>query len=81
MEKWQNTRKHYIQDSQQISLSPAGNHKAASSMTDTHETQTKRMHKGSADLELSVKKYFLLESLNMFDGTKLTLISDVDQYK
>ena len=46
--------------------------------TDKHETRvTKRIHKRSNALERSVRK--LLEGLNMFDGTNLTLISDVDQ--
>ena len=63
---------------------PASNHKAArncqDSMTDKHETQlTKRIHIRSYALERSVWK--LLESFRMFDGTNLTLISDVDQDK
>ena len=49
-------------------------------MTDKHETQIiKMIHKRSTALERSVRK--LLEGLNMFDGTHLTLISDVDQDK
>ena len=48
------------------------------SMTDKHHTQiAKRIHKRITALEWSVRK--LLEGLNMFDGTNLTLILDVDQ--
>ena len=36
------------------------------------------IHKRSTTLERSVK-IFLLEGLNMFHGTNLTLSSDVDQ--
>ena len=36
------------------------------------------IHKRSTVLERSVKTYSL-ESLNMFDGTNLNIISDVDQ--
>ena len=46
-------------------------------MTDKHETHlTKTIHKRSTAFEGSVRK--LLEGFNMFDGTNLTLISDVD---
>ena len=38
---------------------------------------TKKIHKRSTALERSVKQ----ESSNMFDGTNLTVTSDVDQYK
>ena len=49
-------------------------------MTDKHKTQiTKMIHKRSIPLERSVRK--LLEGLNIFDGTNLTLIFDVDQDK
>ena len=49
-------------------------------MIDKHETQlTKRIHKRNTALEQSARK--LLKGLNMFDGTNLTLISDVDQDK
>ena len=63
---------------------PEGDHKAAMnrqiSMTDKHEPEiTKSIHKTSTALELSVRK--LLEGLNMFNGTNLTLISYVDQDK
>ena len=40
-------------------------------------TKHKKIHKRSTALERSVRK--LLESLNMFHGTNLTLNSDVDQ--
>ena len=49
-------------------------------MTDKHETQTTKMiHKRSTALKWSIRK--LPEGLNMFDGTNLILISDVDQAK
>ena len=44
---------------------------------DKHETQIKMIHKRGIALERPVRK--LLEGLNMFDVTNLTLISDVDQ--
>ena len=41
---------------------------------------TKRFHKRSTALEQSVNKLSsILEGLNMFNGTRLTLKSDVDQ--
>ena len=75
MGKWQNTIKHNIQESQEVSSFPASDNKAArnrhDSMIDKHETQiTKMIHY----LELSVRK--LLEGLNMFDGTSLNTICD-----
>ena len=75
LESDNNTRKHHIQERQEVSPFQAGSHKAArnrqDSMTDTHETQiTKKIHKRSTDLERSVKK--LLEGSNMFDGINLT---------
>ena len=64
--------KHPIQESQEVSPFPAGDHKAANnkqdSMTNNHETQI-------------AKRIKLLEGLNMFDGTSINLISDVDQDK
>ena len=49
-------------------------------MTDKHETQiTKRILERITAMKRSVRK--LLEGLNMFDDTNLTLISDVDQDK
>ena len=77
MRKWQNSRIRHIQESQEASPLPAGDQKAAwkrhDSMTDKDETQiTKRIHKRSTALERSVRK--LLEGLNMFDGTNLSLL-------
>ena len=75
---------HTIEPDRQLRRFPADDHRAArnrsDSMTDKHETQIiKRIHKRSTALERSVSK--LLEGLNIFDGTNLTLISDVDQDK
>ena len=75
---------HIIEPDRQLRPFPADYHRAArnrsDSMTDKHETQIiKRIHKRSTALERSVRK--LLEGLNIFDGTNLTLISDVDQDK
>ena len=66
-----NTRKHHIQESQEVSPFLVGDHKATrnrqDSMTDKHETQiTKRTNKRSTTLERSVRK--LLEGFNMYDG-------------
>ena len=63
---------------------PAGDHKYAMNRhdQDEHETQihvTKKIHKRISALQRSVRK--LLEGLNTFDGTTLTIISDVDQDK
>ena len=74
----QTQEKHHIQESQEVSLFSASDHKAAwikqNSMTDTHETQIKKNdpqknHKSMA-LVRSARKF--LEGLNMFGG-----ISDV----
>ena len=59
-------------------------HKAArnrqDSMKGKHETHlTKLIHKRSTALERNVLERKLLEILNMFDGSNLNLISDVDQ--
>ena len=69
-------------ESQEISPFPAGDHKA---QTDAHNdvanTRQKKKHKKidkrSTALERSVN--ILLEGLNRFNGTNLTLNSDVDQ--
>ena len=79
-----NTTKHYIQESQEATYFPTGDHKAAWSrqdnMTDTYETQiTKKIHKRSRALERLARK--LLEGSNIFNGTNLTFISNVDQDK
>ena len=62
-----NTRKHHIQESQEVSPFPAGDHKAAmnrqESMTNKKLKITKRIHKRSIALERSVK-IFLLEGVN-----------------
>ena len=68
------TRKHHKQESQEVSPFPAGDHKAARNIQDSMANY-KRIHKRSR----SVRK--LLEGFNMFDGTNLTLISDVGQDK
>ena len=57
---------------------PAGDHKAPSNRQDSMaNTSNKMIHKISTTLERSVRK--LLEGLNIFGGTNLTPISDVDQ--
>ena len=79
-----NTRKQHTEESQEVSHFTAGDYKAAwnrhDSMTKTHTKHnciTKRAHKRSTALQRSIRK--LLEGLNIFDGTSLTLISGVDQ--
>ena len=84
MRKCQNTRKHHIQESQEITPFPAGDHKAAintqDSMSSKHEKHiSKRIHKRSTALERSIKK--ILEDLNMFDRTNRSLIINMDQDK
>ena len=58
-----NTRKHLIQESQEVSPFPAGDHKAATnrqdSMTDTkHKYLTNGIHKRSTALERSVNNFY-----------------------
>ena len=60
--------------SQQVSTTPQWTDKTAC------KTQNKKDPQRSTGLERSVK-IFLLEGLNKFHGTNLTLISDVDQDK
>ena len=80
---WENdktTRKHYMHRSQEVSFFSAGDHKVTrniqDSMTEKHAPQkTKMIHKRSTTLERPVRN--ILEGFNMFDGTNLTLISDV----
>ena len=73
-------RKHHIQEGQEVSPFPAGDHKAArnrqNSMTNTNPNNKKDPQKITT-LERSVRQ--LLEGLNMFHCTNLTLNSDVDQ--
>ena len=80
------TRKHHMQESQEVSPFPASDNKAARNRQDSiiekHETQiAKRIHRRSTNLERPVRRFNVLEGLNMFEGTNLTLISDVDQNK
>ena len=72
------TRKHHIQEGQEVSPFQAGDRRVARnrqvSMTDKHATQiTNMIHKRSTTLERSVRN--LLKSLNVCDGTSLILIS------
>ena len=58
------SQKHNTCKSREVSLFPAGDHKATrnelDSMTDQHETQiTKRIHEGSTASEQSVKINFI----------------------
>ena len=73
-----NTRKHHIQErakrsvlSQQVITRLQG--------TDNLETRITKRSTRSTSLEWNIKK--LLEGLNMFNGTILTLIEDLDQEK
>ena len=81
MGKRQNRRKHHTQYHTMEPRGqpfPAGDHQAVRYDKDKHETQiTKMIHKTSTALEQSVRKF--LEGLNIFYGTNLTPISDVDQ--
>ena len=66
MGKWPNTRKHHIQESQEVSPFPAGEQTRKQVK---HETWTTKMiYKRSTAMELSVRT-ILLEGLNMFYGT------------
>ena len=69
-----NTRKHHIQESQEVSPFPAGDHKAERNRQDSMaktNTINKNIHNRSTALERSVRK--LLEGLNYFHGTNLTI--------
>ena len=67
------TIKHHTQESQEVSLFSAGDHKAKNKQTrkhDKHETQiTKMIHKRSTALERSVKKSYW--RANLTDYIKL----------
>ena len=67
MRKWQYTRKHHTQECQVVSYFPAGDHKACKEQIRQHNKKHET---------LIPKK--LLEGLNIFNGTNLTLYSDVD---
>ena len=73
-----NTRKQHIQENQEVSPFLAGDHKAAmnrqDSTTDTKKDPKKKHRLGTVST-------FLQDGLNLFHGTNLTLISDVDQDK
>ena len=75
-----NTRKHHKQESQAASLTQQMTSRLRETDTTVRQTQaqiTNYIHKESTALERSVRK--LLEGLNMFHGTNLTLKSGVDQ--
>ena len=78
-----NTRKYHTQESQEANTFQAGDHECTKNRQDSI-TKTnmnyklqKSIHRRSTILEQSVSK--LRQGLNMFNGTNLTLISDVDQ--
>ena len=79
MGKWQHIRKNRRDESQKISPFPAGDHKAdrnrQDSMAKTNINNKKDPQKKHG--LGTVRK--LLECLNMFHGTNITLNSDVDQ--
>ena len=84
MVKLLNTEKHNTQDSQDFSHFPAGDHKDEMNIqyiiTKTNMTHDKQ--KGSTKKVPPwncLQK--ILEGLNMFDSTSLTLISDVNHDK
>ena len=77
-----NTRKHQKQESQEVSIFPTDDHKAARSIHGSMaKTKTNKINKKDPQKKhrlgtVSKKK---LEGLNLFHGTNLTLNSDVDQ--
>ena len=76
------TRKHHTLKSKEVRLSPACDRMPARNRQDsmtkkTRNTNNNKIHKRCTTLEWSVRK--LLETFNMFDGTTLTLFSNVDQ--
>ena len=77
-----NTRKHHKQESQEVSLFPTGDQKAARSIHGSMaKTKTNTINKRDPQKKhrlgtVSKKK---LEGLNLFHGTNLTLNSDMDQ--
>ena len=79
-----NTRKHHIQESQEVSPFPAGDHKAEMNrqecMKNTKHKWQKKSTKEARHWNSQLKR-FLLEGLNLFYGTNLNLIFDVDKYK
>ena len=77
--------KHNTHNSQEVSHFPADDHKATTknrhnitTHTNMKNNQQKRSTKEAPPWNVSVK-ILLLEGLNRFNGTNLTLNSDVDQ--
>ena len=77
MGTWQKHRKITHKRAYRSALTQAGDHKAAMNRQDQDKHETKIAKKDPQKKLRLVRK--LLEGLNMFDGTNLTLISDVDQ--
>ena len=74
-----NSRKNHIQESQEVSPFLAGDQKAARNRQDSMTTITKKDPQKKHRLgKVSTK---ILEGFNIFDGTNLTLVSDVYQDK
>ena len=76
-----NTRKHNTQESQEVNPFPAGDHKAARNRKIAQQRQKCNTNRNNPQ-----KKHHLrtvskksLEGLNIFNGTNITLNSDVDQ--
>ena len=77
MESDNNTRKHNTQESKEVSPFPAGDHMAAlKEKTRQHNRDKKDPQKKHGPGMVSKK---ILNGLNMFNGTHLSLNSDVDQ--
>ena len=73
-----NTIKHLKQESQEVSRFQAGDHKAAWNKQDSMPLNTNSKNDPQKKHRLGTVFKKITGGLNMFDGTNLTLISDVD---
>ena len=77
----QNTSKHHIHECQEFRPFPAGDHKAARNRHDSMTRNTNKKHGPQKKHRLGMLSKKITGGLIMFDGTNLTLISNVVQYR
>ena len=79
-----NTRKHHTHEGLEVIPFSAGDHKAAINRQDSNDKDVQARNANNKKDQpkkhrLGTVSKKILKGLNMFDGTNLTLISDVDQ--
>ena len=77
-----NSRKHHIQESQEVSPFPAGDHKVKETGRQAQNTNSKKIHKRSTPLEWPVRtviKFILIKEVCNFNSNLLK--SGYDQEK